>query len=166
MLEYAFSSPKWSFESKKYSNWTLGDFWWRLIGLDISKSNIEVEKQKELIKKTDSYIEKWADKYLLNHRCATKFIYFLSEPQGEDFQLRGLIWLNKVMDKLDSYYFWSRRNDSTEKALVSLLDLCWVKNKKELRNNTEAFDAFKRILNILVARQNSVAMELQDKIGK
>lgn len=166
MLNYAFLSPKWSLEPEKYSSWTLGDFWWRLVGLDLSRSEIDLDKQRELIDKSEAYIEKWAGLYLANHRCALKFIYFLSEPLGEKLRLKGLIWLNASMDKLDSYYFWSRRGDSAEKALASLLTLCWVKNKVELKNNSEAFESFKRILNILVARQNNVAMELQDKISK
>lgn len=166
MLNYAFLSPKWSLESKKYSSWTLGDFWWRLIGLDISRSEIDLDKQKELINKSEAFIEKWAGLYLVNHRCALKFIYFLSEPLGERLRLKGLIWLANSMNKLDSYYFWSRRGDSAEKALASLLTLCWVKNKPELKSNNEAFESFKHILNILVARQNNIAMELQDKISK
>jgi len=166
MLDYGFSSPKWDFESKKYSSWTLGDLWWRLMGLDISKSNIKEEEIKNILSKTEKHLDIWSEKYLSNHRCALKFIYFLSEGIGEQFRLKGLISLNKAIDKLDSYHFWSYRSDSTEKALASLLNLCWTTRKDELKADKDSFNAFKHILSILVARQNTIALELQDRIGK
>lgn len=166
MLNYGFSSPKWNFESKRYSTWTLGDLWWRLIGLDISKSNIQVEELKKILSRTEAYFDIWSEKCLSNHRCALKFIYFLSETLGEQFRIKGLISLDKAIDKLDSYHFWSYRSDSTEKSIASFLNLCWINYKVELKSNQSTFKAFKHLLSILVARQNVLAMELHEKLGK
>lgn len=165
MLDYGFSSSKWNFESKKYSVWTLGDLWWRLMGLDISKSNIQIEELKKILIKTEKYFDIWSEKCLSNHRCAIKFIYFLSEQLGERLRFKGLISLDKAIGKLDSYHFWSYRGDSTEKSFASLLNICWINHKTELKSNLAAFKAFKHILSILVARQNVLAMELQDKLS-
>ncbi len=59
----------------------------------------------------------------------------------------------------------TREGESAEDAVASLLQEVWRKDETRLRGDSEAFAAFRSLLRWLVARQNSLALDLAGAIG-
>jgi hypothetical protein len=67
MLEYAFSSPKWSFDSAK--RWLkLEEMWCVLIGFDRASHPLWMVSQKPVVKRMYEFYERWADRHLHTDR--------------------------------------------------------------------------------------------------
>jgi hypothetical protein len=119
MLEYAFSSPKWSFDSAK--RWfKLEEMWCVLIGFDWATYPLWRISQKSLVKRMYEFYEHWADRHLHRPRCARAFIAFLTRPAAEGIFLDGLVWLEKAA-RQSGDRFWNEHGLS--EALGSLLDV-------------------------------------------
>jgi hypothetical protein len=160
MLEYAFFSPKWSFDSAK--RWfKLEEMWCALIGVDWTNHPLWMVSQKPVVKRMYEFYERWADRYLHRPRCAQAFIAFLTQPAAEEIFLDGLVWLEKAT-RQSGDRFWNEHG--LQEALVSLLDMCWRSHKERLRQQATAFNAFKMLLKTLADFQNPVALEIQQRV--
>jgi hypothetical protein len=161
MLEFAFASPKWNFDSVK--RWfKLDEMWCALMGFDSISSDTWTVPQKPVVKHMYELYERWADSHLHRPQCARAFIAFLTQPAAEEILLDGLAWLEKAARRAGDR-FWNEHG--LQAALVSLLDMCWRSYKGRLRQQETAFSAFKTLLKKLADFQNPVALEIQQRVA-
>jgi len=161
MLECAFASPKWNFDSVK--RWfKLEELWCALMGFEWISRDVWTVSQKPVVKHMYGLYERWADRHLHRPRCARAFIAFLTQPAAEEILLDGLAWLEKAARRAGDR-FWNEHG--LQAALESLLDMCWRSYKGRLRQQETAFSAFKTLLKKLADFQNPVALEIQQRIA-
>jgi hypothetical protein len=160
MLEFAFASSKWNFDSVK--RWfKLEELWCALMGFDGISRDVWTVSQKPVVQHMYGLYERWADRHLRRPRCARAFIAFLTQPAAEEILLDGLAWLEKGVRQAGNR-FWSEHG--SQEVLVSLLDMCWRSYQGKLRQHEAAFSAFKMLLKKLADFQNSVALEIQQRV--
>jgi hypothetical protein len=161
MLEFAFASPKWNFDSAK--RWfKLDELWCTLMGFDWTSRDVWTVSQKPVVKHMYGLYECWADRHLHRPRCARAFIAFLTQPAAEEILLGGLAWLERGARQAGNW-FWNEYG--LQEALVSLLDVCWRSYKGRLRQQEAAFGAFKMLLKKLADFQHPVALEIQQRVA-
>lgn len=61
--------------------------------------------------------------------------------------------------------FWYDPNDEIRKRLARLLNFYWQNDQLAVQQSQNHWDAFKRLLKILVQKQNSIALELSELIS-
>lgn len=157
MVEFAFSSSEWSFDSAR-SQYHLEEMWCCLMGFDWIIS----DTQKPIVRQMHDIYERWAGTHLKKPHCAKQFIAFLKQPAAEEILLDGLIWLENAACQAGDQ-FWSGRG--IQEKLASLLNRCWQSHQSNLRRHQTSFGAFKSLLKGLADRQNTFAMELQDRVS-
>lgn len=160
MLEFAFASPKWNFDSAK--RWfKLEELWCALMGFEWMSRDVWTISQKPIVKRMHALYERWADRCFHRPRCAQTFIAFLTQPAAEEIFLDGLAWLEKAVRQAGDR-FWNE--PGLQEALASLLDVCWRSYKESLRQQDASFSAFKMLLKTLADFQNPVALEIQQRV--
>jgi hypothetical protein len=162
MLEFAFSSPKWNFESaKRY--WHLEEMWRLVMGFDSLVSRMWIAAHQSLVTQMRDMYQRWVERNLTRPRSAVAFMSFLEQPAAGDILLDGLIWLEKAAMEAGEH-FWTERY--VKETMASLLDNCWRSRQADLRQHQAAFKAFSDLLRRLADYQNPIALELLDRIAK
>lgn len=162
MVEFAFSSPRWSFDAAKRRH-NLGEMWCYLMGFDEIISDMWDHTKKPIVRQMRDIYELWARAHLDMPSCSGPFIIFLKQPAAEEILLDGLIWLEKAANQTGDL-FW--RGYRIQERLASLLDVCWRSHQSKLRHSQISFNSFKYLLKRLADRQNRLAMELQDRVSR
>jgi len=161
MAEFAFFSPKWDFDLISH-RFHLEEMWCHMMGFDWIVSDMWSAAQKPIVRQMHDIYERWGRAHLKRARCAVPFIAFLKQPAAEEILLDGIIWLEKAASQADDQ-FWSERN--IQESLASLLDVCWRSHQSRLRQHQTSFGAFMNLLKSLADHQNTLAMELQDRMS-
>ena len=159
MVEFAFSSPEWQFDPR-LCQYGLEELWCHLMGLSSNVSELWTSDQKSVVKQMHGIYQRWAQEHLNKARCALSFVIFLLNPAAQDLRFDGLSWLYTASQTNE---FWSEH--TIEERLASLLDKCWHSHQSDLRQHPEAFAAFKQLLRKLADLQNSLALEIQQRIA-
>jgi len=162
MLEFAFSSPQWNFESEK-RYWDLEEMWRLLVGFDSLVSRVWVTAHQPLVTQMRDMYQRWVERNLTRPRSAVAFMTFLEQPAASDILLDGLIWLEQATMEAGEH-FWTERY--VKETMASLLDSCWRSHRADLSSHEKGFKAFNSLLRRLADYQNPIALELLDRITK
>ncbi len=160
MIEYALSSPQWSYSISK--DHSLGERWCQLIGIEREFPNQWSLDLKEIVTTMNAYYEKWARYNLSHFHCLKNFTRFLKKQACSDIRLPALKWLEQYGDALHSEQFW--KDSEQNEKLAELLNLCWESDRKFLVADADIFNTFKQLLKGLTNHQIQLAMELTEKI--
>lgn len=132
------------------------------MGLDFGVNPLWRASHETLVTKMTYAYERWAKTYLVNASSAVRFVEFLSLPAARGIAFFGLAWLNEALE--GATWFSGRDRDQLQERLASHLGKLWTSRNEELRRDTVAFDAFKSLLKKLIAIQNPLAFEIQERL--
>jgi hypothetical protein len=163
MLDFAFTSPRWDYKVAM-SSYELEELWGKLMGIDEIPLFIWNDKKQSMINNMRSYYEIWARLNLHHDRCAANYITFLQTMAAGPIRLESVNWLYQVAS-VQNNGFWNDRHYQIEDKLARLLDLCWVRHRKELQTMPSVMNSFRKLLIVLVERKNNLAMELSDRLS-
>ncbi len=162
MLEYAFSSPKWKYETGFY--WRLDETWIRVMGFAQQpiKADLWAEQHRSIVRELKPFYFRWAERCLVIPRCAVNFMVFLQQPAAVEILCDGLIWLNDRSG--NGSIVWNDQGAQT--ILANLLHYSLQYHCEMIRENTPAFEAFKNLLKLLSERQHPESFVLQEELAK
>ncbi len=163
MLDFAFSSPKWDYSKVNRTHY-LDELWCRLMGLDGTFPNLWDENKTTLVTQMRDYYKQWAPLNLLQSHISRNFIYFLQKPAAREIRMDGLLLIDQAIYTMKND-FWYDPNDEIQKRLARLLNFYWQNDQLAVQQSQSHWDAFKRLLKILVQKQSSIALELSELIS-
>ncbi len=156
IIEFGFSSPIW-----QKQQWHKSDFchcWAYFLGIDSSLYLQEFDPA--LIANMKPYYERWAKDFLVYDTSVQEFCSFLQKPYAFELINDSLIWL------------WNFRGDShgfSDKYLrpnvTSLIAHCFNSHFQIIKKDPNAYQAFIKILNNLAESQESIALEILDRLS-
>lgn len=167
MLEFANTSNRWKV---KRHHAEYGDMWYSLIGLSNSLLNVWDDDYVEFMTRANKPITTWIAARFNDQRVIERLLYLLRKKSGEIFIRDGLILINthlqwqkklKQVGAPNGYVLVEfEHNDS----LARTASFLWEKHKESIRAESKMFEAFKDIVIYLVSIQNTIGLEIQDKI--
>jgi hypothetical protein len=167
MIDAALANPRWNAgEGYTIISRQTGELWRDLLGLSNFGADVWTDELHSRVRLLRSRLAKWSKSHLANPDNVRAFARFLTLPAASELAVEGLIWLDRESQALGSR-FWGRlgQSDSADDAVFSLLAHVWSVTREVLRHNEPAFQAFRNLLQILVSRQHSPALELADRVG-
>jgi hypothetical protein len=93
---------------------------------------------------------------------ALQFAGFLRSPAAKEIILDGLLWFERNTRSADDE-FWQKYN--IQDILAEVLDNCWRNHRSRLRQEEVYLNAYKSLLKKLAGFQNSLALEIQQRIS-
>ena len=162
ILEYAFTSEKWSSSRRRYWYYR-NKLWCELLGMGYIVSDLWEKEKSSIIKEMKPYYERWSKDSLSNAESATYFIRFLQRPAAVDLLLDALVWLDNASDASKITFFTDRHHD-VQKPLANLLEVTWKKHKDDIMRTPVTYQAFKNLLKKLIDLQNLQALEIQKNL--
>lgn len=158
MAEFLVTSKKWTSSQTR----EIQDVWSTLLLYGTPFSSKGDEMYIPLVQKL-RHIYKWYIKSLVRDSDEqSTFAAFLISKAGECLLVDVLVWLGRSWGKASSY-FW---DTAVERGYFeSLLGHAWRAYYPEIRNNPDAFSAFKILTMNLAAHHSAVAIEIQQQIG-
>jgi hypothetical protein len=166
MVDAALANPRWNGEGHTINSQQTGELWRALLGLSNFGTDVWTDELRPRVRLLRSRLAKWAESHLANPDNVRAFARFLTFPAASELSFEGLIWLDRESQSSGSL-FWGRKGqgDLVDDAVFSLLAYAWGVAREELRRNESAFKAFRNLLQILVSRHYSPALELADRVG-
>jgi hypothetical protein len=158
MLDFAFTSPKWDNNLQK-GNHYLDDLWYRLMGLDGNLLHLWNEQNVIIVTQMQDYYERWAALHLFRGYHTSTFMAFLQTPAAQNILMDGLLWLDQAASETKTGFKYE------QEALAGLLTFCWQNHRLVLRQHSQYWDAFMRLLNHLVRQGNNLALSLSELIS-
>lgn len=160
MIDYALASPAWT-NTGQTGFYHQGELWRALLGLDqLSRWRVE---QTALAESLRPRWATWARVYIGNARNANALAGFLASPAAGGMVLEGLQWLARPATyRQPMLRYW----DDVADSLADLLFCAWQLPADALRQDTIAFEAFKQLLGVLVARQYPLGLQLNQLVGQ
>jgi hypothetical protein len=139
------------------------EVWDALLGIHYWVSDLWAERHADHVLGIWDVISLWMEKAPQEGRRLGRFARWLSNPAAASIRLRVLPWFlgQLQVDKERSGY----RDEDVDDDLAKLLNLVWDQDQSSLHASSESFAAFRGLLARLVERQNSLALELQGRIG-
>ncbi|WP_442498147.1 transposase [Methylobacter sp. sgz302048] len=159
MWEFTRTSLAWNVAAKR--SWDMNKSYCALMGLGeltLAFDFWNVDKIP-LVKVMTEEFRLWGELHLSNNTCAQAFIKFLLTPAACSLQVAGMKWLDQTIAQ---HGFWHDSYRRIDKQLADLLDHC----QKLIERDIDTRTVFFRLLRILVERQNSQAMVLQDRLNR
>jgi hypothetical protein len=158
MLDYAFSSPKWS-----GGRWfRLGEIWEHLLGLDWVIRSLWAKEHEPLLLEMKPYFARWAKERLHAGHDLRAFFYFLEADVAGCLVCDALGWITPLLQTAGRG-FWSRDNDRT--AYASFLGVVWDKHWDAVKRHPPALEGFKTLAAKLATYQNPLAMEITNRVA-
>jgi hypothetical protein len=166
MIDAALANPLWNEEGHTINSQQTSELWRALLGLSNFGADVWTDELRPRVRLLRSRLTKWAESHLTNPYNVRAFARFLTLPAASELTFEGLIWLERESQSSGSR-FWGRKGQSglTDGAIFSLLAHVWGIAREALRRDELAFKAFRNLLQILVSRQYSPALELADRVG-
>jgi len=151
-------------KQKNYQWRYFKDFWLALIGIDFYNKARWEPRHNELAKQIFPFLDQWLLHIKGHYGHIAAFAAWLEIEAASSVRIQGLVWLDRALitDNGDPVYY----QDKIENSIASLLHVIWNKNESAIRQNINAFSAFKRLLHWLVGKQNAFALELERIIGQ
>jgi hypothetical protein len=107
--------------------------------------------------------ERWAHVHKDRPRCTHSLIVFLALPAAQPILFKGLLWIDHSCQRIGDR-FWTEQG--IQDSLSHLLSYVTHAHEASLRQNSEAFFSFKRLMRELANRQDSVGLELYDYFSR
>lgn len=113
---------------------------------------------------------KWAQKHVGNQDIIYKIIYILKTKPGLTVIKDGLEIINsylnlrKAADKLETPKGYVRVDFKYEDSLATTASFLWEDHKEMINSDGTILKNFKEIVTFLVARQNAIGLELQERL--
>lgn len=139
------------------------EVWDALLGVDRWVSELWADRHADHVLLIWDVISLWMEKAPQEGRRLGNFARWLSKPAAASIRLRVLPWFLRQLHVGEQGP--RRRDDEGDDNLVKLLNVVWDQHQSALRASSESFAAFRGLLARLVERQNSLALELQGRIG-
>lgn len=168
MIHFANTEDTWKFKKGIYhDHWKL----WQCV-LGISNIQIEVWKigYQELLLKVSKKIVERVTKVWMNPEAINKLAVLLRSPSAKEFINPGILLIDmhlKLRDKID-------KEDPPEgmvrmpfdyyDSVANTSSFLWTNHKPDIINDERILQPFKNIVIHLVAIQNSIGLELQDRL--
>jgi hypothetical protein len=138
------------------------EVWDALLGIDYWVSDLWAGRHADHVLRIWDVISLWMEKAPQEGRRLGRFARWLSNPAAASIRLRVLPWF---LGQLQVGEERSRSREDVDDDLAKLLNVVWDQDHSSLRASSESFAAFRGLLARLVERQNSLALELQGRIG-
>jgi len=160
MIRFALDGPNWQFPDTYY-RWGLQRLLPKLIGSDLGMGfSWKTDDWKPLTTIKD-LLEEWVSKHAHRPDCLRGLIHLLTRPGFSLLPVPGLKWLQESLRKGDSRLIW---NHGTAEDVALLLDKLWTKRRPSIISSQGVKDVFLAILDMVVARQIPLALQLQQRI--
>jgi len=160
MLSHVFSSNIWSYG--KGTTYYLEELWISIIGFSTYINGLWSDKFQEIVSNNIANYFKWFEINLEHPRCIVGLLIFLQSPAAKlilpDF-------LEKIVNSIGSLEKHSDDEYKWETELAVLLSHMWTNYLEDLMADKHYLDAYKRLLKVLVEKQNSIALAIQEKIA-
>jgi hypothetical protein len=159
MIDYADAAEGWN-NSTTSRGWNVSEIWECLMGLSGYSAVSWKDQHQPILQDMRDRFQMFCDRHMGGYRTVAKFLRLLSLPAAKSIRLDALRWAEP---HLAEGRIWDRHED-IEGCLSSLLAECWQNQQAELRQSPETFECFKRLLKLLADRQNTMALEIQNRI--
>jgi len=158
MWTFTRTSPAWNGTAKR--SWDMNKSYCALMGLGELTLAFDFwnADKSHLVKAMTEEFRLWCEAHLSDSTCTQAFIRFLSMPAASSLQSVGIKWLDHTVTQ---HGFWHDSYKRIDKQLADLLDHC----QKLIERDVDTRTAFFRLLRILVERQNTQAMVLQERLS-
>lgn len=113
---------------------------------------------------------KWGKKHSYDQDVVYKILYILRTKPGETVLKDGIAIVNrhlnfiKLSDKMGTPDGYVRVGFKHEDFLAGTASHLWEYCKEKIKNDAELLNGFKEIITFLVARQNLIGIELQERV--
>jgi hypothetical protein len=161
MLEFAFSSPRWSLDGP-LRVWHIEEMWIHIMGLYYFNRTQWTEDHKVYVEAMRDMYKRWADRFLDRGDSFLAFAGFLKQPAGEAIYLDAFVWLADASERLHPT-FWKQQ--SHVDALAYLVERYYRIHWQHLRHREDTASAFRRIVTKLVEYHHPVAFEIQQQMS-
>lgn len=167
MIDHALGSARWAADGGvTYLAHETGELWRAIFGFNHHSNNdVWSEALRPRVRVLAPRLEAWAKDHLLNVYNSKALAYMLTTPAASDILLRGLTWIHNAAMSGDRFWGWRGERAGPDDAVLTLLAHAWTHARDSLRRDEAAFGAFRGLLEQLVSRQHSPALELADRVG-
>lgn len=138
--------------------------WLSLFGLHWSILPSWEKRHQSIIRSYEVLFRNWFDFIPPGSDCIVSFIRWLETPAAEPLLLEAIMWLENKIGNDKSLRFFD--NESNSDRLAVFLTYSWNNYSSKIRNNTAPCTSFKILLNLLIGKQNSIALDLVGNIGR
>lgn len=139
------------------------EVWLALFGIDEFTRRCWEPRHRELADMSRPLFEQWMARGRVYIRHMAALAAWLEKEAADPVRLRGLVWLYRVLIGGDTKKLGSHA--SAQDPVASLLHVAWQKDESRIREDFEAFAAFRGLLRWLTDQQNPVALELLGRLG-
>ena len=155
MIDYALNAPEWGGGKP----WYYGQRLLRQVLGYRSESILDRNAAFQIIvQQMRDYYARWAGEHLNREDDnVVALCVFLASPTGRSLRINGLGWLHQAVTA-DSWYRPEMGN-----ALVEFLNVALTEDAPQIRANVPARDAFLSLVALLVEKQVSAALALQER---
>jgi hypothetical protein len=160
MIRFALDAPNWQFPDDYY-RWDLQRLLAKWIGSDLGWHFSWKTDDWKPLSKIEDLLEKWVSRHGHRPDCLRGLIHLLTRPGFSLLPVPGLKWLHESLRKGDSRLIW---NHGTAEDVALLLDKLWTKRRSSIISSQGVKDIFLAILDMVVAQQIPVALQLQQRI--
>ena len=137
------------------------DIWDALIGIDHYTQSYWSGHHVALVESLSELYEAWLAAAPACARRVATFAKWAEKPAASPIRVRAIVWIEREIGRRAQSFDWDRVDDN----VASLLDTAWRDDEMGLRNNQEAFAAFRNLLRTLANQQNRIALALVGRIG-
>jgi hypothetical protein len=136
--------------------------WDALIGIDHYTQSYWSEHHAALVKSLADLFEEWLAAAPSCSRRVATFAKWAERRAASPIRARATVWMEREIVRGAQSFDWSQAGDN----IASLLDIAWRDDESGIRNDKEAFAAFRNLLQMLVNQQNRIALALVGRIGE
>ncbi len=139
------------------------DVWDALLGVGPYACDLWELRHVTVVNELADVFELWMARVPQNHRRLAGFARWLKRPPAGSLRLRSLPWfLSHLRSNAQCEL---RDKEEAEDAVAVLMNVVWTEDQQRLRNDQQAFEAFRGLLGWLGTRQNQLVLELHGRIG-
>ncbi|CAA9196009.1 hypothetical protein FLA105534_00902 [Flavobacterium bizetiae] len=167
MVEFAGASQKWNTDQ----HYTIKDIEQALLSVNGTMVNWwNNDNYAFFYDKAVFEVLKWGKKKSYDQDVVYKILRIMKTKPGSKFIKEGLDIINgylnlrKIGDKIGPRDGYVRREFAHENYLAGTASFLWENHSGLIKGNDELLDAFKEIITYLVAQQNTIGLELQERI--
>nr|WP_315174045.1 AAA family ATPase [uncultured Flavobacterium sp.] len=167
MIANAYCSDTWSIKGR----YDRKEIWEALMGLtDVIRNYWKNDSYLDFFKRIVPENIKWVQKHVGNQDIVGNIIYILKTKPGLTVIKEGLEIINsylnlrKAADKLEPRKGYVRVDFKYEDSLATACSFLWEDHKEVIKGDSATLKNFKDIVTFLVARQNPIGLELQDRL--
>lgn len=167
MIAHAYSCNTWTLKGK----YGRKEIWKAIMGLtDIILLYWKNEDYLDFFERIVPENIKWAQKHIGNQDIVGNIIYILKTKPGLTVIKDGLQIINsylnlrKAADNLETPKGYVRVDFKYEDSLATTVSFLWESHKEMINGDIAILNNFKEIVTFLVARQNAIGLELQDRL--